>query len=174
MKIAIIGTRGIPARYGGFETCAEKISKYLAENGHKVLVSCRKHLYPDRPSVHPNIKLVYALSIRGKITDTFSHTFFSILAAIIWNPDVIFMFNAANSPLVIIAKICGKKVVLNVDGFEWKRRKWGFVGQTYLKFASFFSTIIADYLIADSMEIAGYYRSRFHRDPIFIPYGGDI
>lgn len=174
MKIAIIGTRGIPARYGGFETCAEKIAEYLAMRGHKILVTCRSYLYPDKPEIHQGIKLIYPACIRGKVTETFSHTFFSIIKTIIWNPDVILMFNAANSILATIAKIYKKKVVINVDGLEWKRKKWGFVGKTYFKFSSFFSVVIADYVIADSLEISRYYQSRFCRSTIFIPYGADI
>ncbi|MCM8764017.1 MAG: DUF1972 domain-containing protein [Candidatus Omnitrophica bacterium] len=174
MKIAIIGSRGIPPRYGGFETCAEKIALHLAEKGHRVLVTCRKYLYPDGPCRYNNIELSYPLSIKGKITDTFSHTFFSVLRAIVWNPDVILMFNAANSPLASIAKIYGKKIVINVDGFEWKRKKWGSAGKTYFRFASFFATIIADCIVTDSIEIARYYQSHFHRNSTYIPYGAEI
>ncbi|MCM8816107.1 MAG: DUF1972 domain-containing protein [Candidatus Omnitrophica bacterium] len=174
MKIAIIGTRGIPARYGGFETCAEKIAEYLANKGHKVLVSCRRYLYPDKPNIHPRIKLIYPISIRGKISDTFSHTFFSVLFTLSWSPDVILMFNAANSPIALFAKFFGKKVAINVDGLEWKRKKWGFMGKIYFKFASSFSTLIADSIIVDSIEIGRYYRSRFNKSSIFIPYGGEI
>lgn len=174
MKIAIIGTRGIPARYGGFETCAERIAEYFVQKGHKVLVTCRRHLYSEKPKFHNNILLSYPVCIKGKITETLSHTFFSILKAIMWNPDIILIFNAANSLLATIAKIYGKKIIINVDGLEWKRRKWGFAGKTYFKFASFFSTIIADSIIADSMKIAHYYQSRFHKESVFIPYGADL
>ncbi|MCM8821337.1 MAG: DUF1972 domain-containing protein [Candidatus Omnitrophica bacterium] len=174
MKIAIIGTRGIPPRYGGFETCAEKIALYLAEKGHRVFVTCRKYLYPDKPRRYKNIELSYPLSIKGKAADTFSHTFFSVFRAIIWNPDAILMFNAANSPLASIARIFRKKIIINVDGLEWKRKKWGFAGKTYFRFASFFATVIADYVVADSIEIARYYQSHFQKNPTYIPYGAEI
>ncbi len=174
MKIAIIGTRGIPARYGGFETCAERISEYLAERGHRVLVACRRHLYPDRPEIHSDIKLCYPFYIRGKSIETFSHTFFSIIRSIVWNPDIILIFNSANSPMALAARIYGKKVIINVDGFEWKRRKWSPAGRTYFKFASILSTVAATKIIADSRAVADYYRSRFRADPVYIPYGADI
>lgn len=174
MKIAIIGTRGIPARYGGFETCAEKISEYLAKKGHKILVTCRKYLYPDRPVFDENIRLIYLPSIKGKITDTFSHTFFSILAVLMCSPDVVLIFNSANSPLAMVLKLYGKKIVINVDGMEWKRRKWGIAGRLYFKFASLLSTVVADKIVADSQEIARYYQSVFHCESTYIPYGADI
>ncbi|MGB9641901.1 MAG: DUF1972 domain-containing protein [Candidatus Ratteibacteria bacterium] len=174
MKIAILGIRGIPARYGGFETCAEKIANYLGKKGHRIFVPCRKYLYPDKPSPGDNIQICFPFCIRGKITETFSHTFFSMLKTILWSPDVILLFNSANSPLAIIGKICGKKIIINVDGLEWKRQKWGFCGKSYFKFASFFSTIIADSIVADSQKIAEYYYSRFRRKSVYIPYGADI
>ncbi|HPP66846.1 MAG TPA: DUF1972 domain-containing protein, partial [bacterium] len=160
MKIAIIGIRGIPARYGGFETCAEKIAQYLAERGHKVLVACRRYLYPDMPQLHPNIKSYYPFCLKGKSIETFSHTFFSLVKTIVWNPDIILIFNSANSPIALAARLYRKKIAINVDGLEWKRKKWGFAGKTYFRFASFFSMIIADKIIADSRAIADYYRKR--------------
>ncbi len=174
MKIAIIGTRGIPARYGGFETCAERIAEYLAGNGHRILVTCRKYLYPDKPVLCDNIETCYPFCIRGKNTETLSHSFFSIIKVLMWNPDIVLIFNAANSPAAIIAKIFGKKIVINVDGLEWKRKKWGFAGKTYFRFASFLSTIVSDCVVADSLKIAEYYQSRFHVKPVYIPYGADI
>lgn len=171
MKIAIIGTRGIPARYGGFETCAEELSTGLVRKGHKVVVSCRKYLYPEKKKYYKGVKLVYTPSIRGKITDTFSHTFFSILRVLFENPDVILIFNAANSPLALIGKIYGKKIVINVDGLEWKRRKWGKAGKFYYKFCEFFSCIVADKIVSDAKAIKDYYRKKYKTDSVFIPYG---
>ncbi|MCM8815767.1 MAG: DUF1972 domain-containing protein, partial [Candidatus Omnitrophica bacterium] len=107
MKIAIVGTRGIPARYGGFETCAEQLSLGLVRKGHRVLVSCRRYLYPEKTSSYKGVELCYPFSIPGKITDTFSHTFFSIIIALLWAPDVILVFNSANSPLVLMPKVFG-------------------------------------------------------------------
>ena len=171
MKVAIIGTRGIPAKYGGFETCAEELSIGLVKKGHKVIVSCRRYLYPDKKKFYNGVKLVYPPSIRGKTTDTLSHTFFSILRVLIENPDVILVFNSANSPVALIGKIYGKKIVINVDGLEWKRRKWGKIGKLYYKFCELFSCIVADKIISDAMAIKDYYRRKFKTESVFIPYG---
>ena len=171
MKVAIIGTRGIPAKYGGFETCAEELSIGLVKKGHKVIVSCRRYLYPDKKKFYNGVKLVYPPSIRGKTTDTLSHTFFSILRVLIENPDVILVFNSANSPVALIGKIYGKKIVINVDGLEWKRRKWGKIGKLYYKFCELFSCIVADKIISDAMAIKDYYRRKYKIESVFIPYG---
>jgi len=171
MKVAIIGTRGIPAKYGGFETCAEELSIGLVKKGHKVIVSCRGYLYPEKKKFYKGVKLVYPPSIRGKITDTLSHTFFSILRVLIENPDVILVFNSANSPVALIGKIYGKKIVINVDGLEWKRKKWGKIGKLYYKFCELFSCIVADEIISDAMAIKDYYRRKYKIESVFIPYG---
>ena len=119
------------------------------------------------------VNLFFPPSIRGKITDTFSHTFFSLLYLIIFKPGVkrILVFNSANSPICLLPKIFGKRVFINVDGLEWKRAKWGPLARTYYRFAEFFSTLVADEIIADSREIKRYYLSRFGRSSVFIPYG---
>ena len=171
MKIAIIGTRGIPAKYGGFETCAEELSTRLVKKGHTVIVSCRRYLYPEKRKFYEGVKLYYPPSIPFKTTDTFSHTFFSIFKLFLFNPDITLIFNSANSPFALILKLFGKNVVINVDGLEWKRRKWGKTGKLYYKFAEFLSCIVADEIICDSREIQKYYLKKYGRRSVFIPYG---
>ncbi len=174
MKIAIVGTRGIPAKYGGFETCAEELSTGLVKRGHRVLVSCRRYLYKETPSHYRGVELCYPPSIPGKVTDTFSHTFFSILRVLVWAPDVILIFNSANSPLALLPRLFGKRVVINVDGLEWKRAKWGRVARLYYKFAEFFSTVAANIIVSDAITIKDYYLRKYKSDSVFIPYGAYI
>jgi glycosyltransferase involved in cell wall biosynthesis len=171
MKIAIIGTRGVPARYGGFETCAEELSVGLVNKGHKVIVTCRKYLYPEKVKCYKGVKLIHLPSIRGKFTDTFSHTFLSILRVLFESPDIILIFNSANSPFAIIGKISGKKIVINVDGLEWKRKKWNIIGKIYFKFCEILSCIFADTIVSDSKEIKKYYKRKYGKETIYIPYG---
>ncbi|MBN1445129.1 MAG: DUF1972 domain-containing protein [Candidatus Omnitrophica bacterium] len=171
MKIAIVGTRGIPAKYGGFETCAEELSVGLAKKGHKVLVSCRRYLYEGLPASYRDVGLCYPPSIPGKSTDTFSHTLFSMVRALLWSPDAILVFNSANSPLALLPKLLGKKTAINVDGLEWRRAKWGRAAKLYYKFAEFFSSIIADAVVSDAMAIKDYYLRKYGRESVYIPYG---
>jgi len=171
MRIAILGTRGIPARYGGFETCAEEISVRLVERGHEVIVYSRKGNYDDSLYYYKGVKLINLPSIKTKITDTFSHTLFSMIHVLFQGIDIIYVMNAANSPMCIIPKIFGKKVVINVDGLEWKRKKWGFVGRSYYLFAERLSTLLSTRIISDSMAIKKYYWEKYKTKSTFIAYG---
>jgi len=174
MKIAILGTRGIPAKYGGFETCAEEISVDLVKRGHEVIVYGRKGNHDDSLKHYKGVRLFHIPYIKGKITETFSNTFFSMLHVLTQRVNVIYVMNAANSPLCLIPKIFGKKVVINVDGLEWKRKKWGKFARKYYQFAEKLSTIFSNRIISDSLGIKEYYQKRYKTDSTFIAYGAQI
>lgn len=174
LKIAILGTRGVPANYGGFETCAEEVSVDLAKRGHDVTVYGRKGNYDDKLDVYKGVKLKHMPRIKGKITETFSNTFFGIMHALFGGYDIIYVMNAANAPLCFFPKILGKKVVINVDGLEWRRKKWGKVAKQYYQFAEWLSTKLSSRIISDSMGIKEYYLERYKTDSTFIAYGGNI
>lgn len=174
MKIAIIGTRGVPARYGGFETCAQELSTRLAQKGHKVIVYCRNSNSPDKPKEFNGVKLIHLPSIKTKIMDTFSHTFLSMIHILFQKVDVILVFNAANSPLCIIPGLFGKKIAINVDGLEWKRKKWGRIAKKYYQFAEYLATKVCNKIITDSRTIQKYYREKYNIESTFIAYGANI
>ena len=174
MRIAMIGTRGIPARYGGFETCVHEISTRLVERGHEVLVYCRTSNDPDRTKEYKGVQLIYAPSLKLKATDTFSHTFFSMIDVLRRKVDVIYVLNAANSPLCLFPRIFGKRIAINVDGLEWRRKKWGFIGRSYYQLAEKVATWFCQQIISDSQEIKRYYLDRYKTDSTFIAYGADI
>ncbi|MDD2898589.1 MAG: DUF1972 domain-containing protein [Desulfuromonadaceae bacterium] len=171
MKIALIGTRGVPANYGGFETFYEELGKRLAERGHEVTVYCRDSYYPEKLDEYLGIKLVYLPNLKKKSLDTLSHTLFSVLHAIRQPYDVYMVCNAANSPVLMIPWLLGKQIAINTDGLEWKRGKWGRVARTYYKICERISTILAHRVIADSRGIQSYYASEYNADTTFIPYG---
>jgi glycosyltransferase involved in cell wall biosynthesis len=174
LKIAILGTRGVPAKYGGFETCAEEVSVELAKRGHDVTVYGRKGNHDDSLSSFKGVKLKHMPRIKGKVTETFSNTFFSMMHAIVSGYDIIYVMNAANSPLCLFPLILGKKVVINVDGLEWRRKKWGYFAKQYYQFAEWLSTKFATRIISDSMGIKEYYLDRYKTDSTFIAYGASI
>ncbi len=171
MKIALIGTRGVPANYGGFETFYEELGKRLTERGHEVTVYCRKSYYPEKLDEFLGMKLVYLPNLKKKSLDTLSHTFFSILHAIRQPYDVYMVCNAANSPALLIPCLLGKRIAINTDGLEWKRGKWGKLARTYYKLSERISTILAHRVIADSHGIQDYYASEYNAATTFIPYG---
>src|SRR5258708_30713993 len=118
MKIAILGTRGIPSGYGGFETFAEELSSRLVKRGHQVRVYCRPHGVAHRPEgdLYRGVKLVFLPTIRHKYFDTVAHTFVSILHVLGGNEEVVLICNAANSIFSSIRRLYCKKTWVDVDG----------------------------------------------------------
>lgn len=171
MKIAFIGTRGIPARYGGFETCAEEIAKRLAKKGHEVWVYGRSGYYPHQDTMYEAIHLVYLREIRAKFFETFLHTGLSLLHALARRFDVLMVFNVANSPWLLIPLALGKKTVVHVDGLEWMRPKWHGLGRRYYQWAERLAVRLPLPLISDSQEIRKYFRERYGRETRYISYG---
>ena len=174
MKIALIGTRGVPANYGGFETCVEELGKRLVERGHSVTVYCRKNSYNERPPQYLGMDLIYLPSFRLKVFETLSHTTLSMFHAITQSYNILMVFNAANSPTLLIPRMVGKKIAINTDGLEWKRGKWGKWGRRYYKIAEWLSTKLADRLVSDSRAIQNYYRKTYGAESTYIAYGAYI
>lgn len=174
MKIALVGTRGIPAHYGGFETCAEELSKRLVKRGHEVWVYGRSGYYKIKRKEYLGIKLKYIPAFKIKILDTLSHTFLSLLHTLSKNFDIILVFNYGNSPLLILSEILCKHVLLHMDGLEWRREKWKGFGEKYYKFAEWLSTKLAVDLIVDSKSIKEYFKKKYGESTHFIPYGADL
>jgi glycosyltransferase involved in cell wall biosynthesis len=174
MNIALIGTRGVPANYGGFETCAEEIAVALAAKGHEVTVYCRFGNAPGNPEAFKGVSLKYVPSIDTKILGTFSHAFFSLAHAVFTPYDILMVFNAGNSPLCMLPKLFFKKLAINVDGLEWKRKKWGWFAKQYYQFAEYLSTKFGDRIVSDSLAIQRYYQDRYKTKSTFIAYGAHI
>jgi hypothetical protein len=121
MKIALLGTRGIPASYGGFETFAEELSRRLVERGHQVTVYGRNR-HASRKYL--GVDLQYLPTIRHKYFDTLTHSFLSTLHLLLHRHDVALYCNAANAIFTWMPRVFGMPVALNVDGLERKRKKW--------------------------------------------------
>jgi glycosyltransferase involved in cell wall biosynthesis len=189
MRIAMIGTRGVPARYGGFETCVEEVGLRLAKLGHEVVVYCRRPETPQgsgspefgaEPDLDPGVseylgmRLVHLPALRRKTLETLSHTALSVAHADLHRPDVAFVFNAANALLLPFLRLRGIPVVTHVDGLEWKRAKWSGLGQRYYRAAEALAVRWSDALIADAAGIQDYYTERFAVSTDYIPYGAPI
>ena len=134
MQIALLGTRGVPARYGGFETAAEEIGRRLAERGHDVVVYCRN---PGQTrDEYLGMRLVNLPAVRQRAAETLSHTMLSVGHAIAReHPDVAIVFNAANAPFLPALRLARIPVAVHVDGLEWKRAKWGVRASGYYRWA---------------------------------------
>jgi glycosyltransferase involved in cell wall biosynthesis len=175
LRIALLGTRGVPASYGGFETCAEEVSVGLAARGHDVTVYCRHGNAPGDPAEYRGVRLRYVPHIEHKVTGTMSHTIAATADALRREFDVLLYFNAANALPALWARATSHvPIVLNVDGLEWRRRKWGRLGRTYYQFAEWLSTKVANRIISDSMAIQQYYEQRWKTPSTFVAYGARV
>lgn len=174
MKIAMIGTRGIPASYGGFETCAEELGARLVARGHDVTVYCRAHHIAYAEPFYRGIRLVKLPTIANKYLDTITHTTLSTLHALGQSYDVVLMFIAGNSPVSFVPRLAGQRVVLNVDGLDWKRQKWPPPAKKYIQFAEWLATKLPDVVVTDSIRVQEYYRERWNAETTYIAYGADV
>jgi glycosyltransferase involved in cell wall biosynthesis len=172
MKIAILGTRGIPASYSGFETAVEQLASRLTARGHEVTVYCRSHVVdPSLPS-YKGAQLVHLRTVQNKYLDTFVHTFLSAIhTARVTKPDVALFFIAGNSPLCLITRWASIPAVINVDGLDSDRRKWPALAKAYLRFAERTAPRWADTAITDSHAVAEIFERRYGRRIGVVPYG---
>lgn len=174
MKIAILGTRGIPANYGGFETFAEQLSTRLVARGHAVTVYGRKHYSSSETRSYQGVKLVVLPTIRHKYFDTVIHTFLSVLHAIFFRYDIILICNAANSIFALLPRLFGTPTLVNVDGLERKRKKWNWLGRKYYLVSEWLSTFLPTAIVTDAQVIQDYYATCYHKDSAMIAYGADV
>lgn len=174
MKIAIMGIRGIPANYGGFETFAEYLSVGLVERGHDVTVYGRSHNIKHKGKFYRGVRLVILPTIRHKYFDTVAHTLLCVLHALKERYDVILICNSANAIFSWIPRIVGTPVALNVDGLEWKRAKWNALGKAFYKISERLATFLPTEIVTDARDIEKYYLDRYGKRSTFIPYGTPI
>ena len=171
MKIAIIGTRGIPANYGGFETFAEECAARLTMRGHHVTVYGRSHYVPKSLRTYRGIRLVTLPTLRFKYLDTVAHTLLAIVHSLFGRFQVILICNAANSIYSWLPRLFGTPVVVNVDGIERLRRKWNRLGRAYYRLSEYLSTRLPNVIVTDARVIEQYYRERYGAVSVYIPYG---
>lgn len=171
--VAILGTRGIPANYGGFETFAERLALYFVGEGIPVTVYCRRHHATASHEWH-GVRLVTLPTIRSKYFDTVLHTFLSTVHLLARSRvRHVILCNAANAPALPLLRLAGRRVVMNVDGLEWRRGKWGIAGRSWYRLGEWLSVRWSSVLVTDAEEVRTYYRVRHDADSVMIPYGAD-
>ena len=174
MKIAIMGIRGIPANYGGFETFAEELSSRLVEKGHDVTVYGRSNNIKYKGEYYKGVRLKILPTISHKYFDTVAHTFLCVLHSLKERYDAILICNSANAIFSWIPRLVGTPVALNVDGLEWKRAKWNILGKNFYKFSEYLATFLPNIIVTDAREIEKYYLNKFGKPSVYIPYGTPI
>jgi glycosyltransferase involved in cell wall biosynthesis len=168
MRIALLGTRGIPANYGGFETFAEELSVRLVERGHEVTVYCRE---PYTETEYRGVKLRYLPTIRHKYFETIAHTGVSTLDVLFHRFDVLLYCNAANAVFTLWPRLLGMPTALNVDGVERRRKKWNLVAKSWYLLSEWLATWCCTTVITDAERIREYYLERYGKGSTFIAYG---
>ena len=171
MRFAIVGTRGIPARYGGFETFAEELSTRLVARGHQVTVYCRER--NSEPS-YRGVRLQYLPTIRHKYFDTLAHTLLSTLHLLGSRYDALLFCNAANAIFTWMPRLLGMPVALNVDGLERHRKKWNVLAKAWYRVSERLATWMPNAVVTDAQAIAQYYHEKYRRDSVMIPYGAEL
>jgi glycosyltransferase involved in cell wall biosynthesis len=174
MKIAIMGIRGIPANYGGFETFAEELSTRLVLKGHDVTVYGRSNIIDYPHQFYHGVRLIILPTITHKYFDTVFHTLLATIHSLFMKFDVILLCNAANSLFSFMPRLMGIEVCLNVDGIERKRAKWNVLGKLWYRIGEVLATLFPSVVVTDSRVIQNYYQTTYHKDSMFIAYGAPI
>jgi glycosyltransferase involved in cell wall biosynthesis len=167
----MLGTRGIPANYGGFEKFLEELSVRLVKRGHEVTVYGRSNYIRVPERIYRGVRLVVLPNIMHKYLDTPVNTLLATLHAVSRKYDVFLYCNSANVLCALLPRILGMRVVLNVDGLEWKRAKWSVFGKTVYKLSEFLATFIPNCVVTDAKEVQEYYRKKFNKTTLCIAYG---
>ena len=171
MRVAFIGTRGVPANYSGFETCVEQVGRRMVERGHEVVVFCRSGHHTDRPAAYLGMELVYLPAVRQKHLETLSHTALSSLR--LDARTAVVCMGVGNAPVVRLIEARGRRTVFNVDGADWQRRKWGRFASWYLRRSERLAARGRSLIVADAKVVQDYYRERYGRDTVLVAYGAN-
>lgn len=174
LHVAIIGSRGYPIVYSGYETFVKELSERMVQQNIKVTVYCHAHLFPQKPKQQNGVNLVYIPTLVSKSFSQLIHSFQCFIHAGFSNADVLLVVNAANGPFGLIAKLFRKKATINVDGIEWRRPKWKGLGAKYFKFAAWASTKFYPVVITDAFAMQEVYEKTFQCKSKVIAYGATI
>jgi len=169
--VAFLGCRGVPARYSGFETLVEELGARLAKRGHAVTVYNRSHFYPERPATYRGMRIAYLPSIRTKSFETITHTLLAVIHAAVRKFDVVYLCGVGNAALAGILKLSGSRVIVNVDGDDFRRLKWHPFARWWLKQSEEWATQLSDVVIADNRTVVDRYERDYGFKTKYLSYG---
>jgi glycosyltransferase involved in cell wall biosynthesis len=175
LRIAILGSRGYPQTYSGYEVFVRELAPRLVSRGHEVIVYCRRGLFKERPKYYRGVRLVYVPNIETKDLGTFTHTLLSMFDVLFRPVDIALVVNISNAFHCIIPRLFGKRVAINVDGLDWKRDKWGPLAKKYFYWnARSVGRICPKGVITDAQEMRRIYLEEFNTPSACIAYGADL
>jgi glycosyltransferase involved in cell wall biosynthesis len=173
LKISIIGSRGYPYVYSGYETLVKNIGERMVTGGAQVTVYCHSYLFDQKPKELNGIHLKYIPTIKSKSLSQPIHSFLAFWHAAFSNADVVLVLNVSNGPFGIITRLFKKPTLINVDGLEWMRPKWKGFGAIYFKWAAKMAVRFMDLIVTDAVAMQTIYKSEFNTDSVVITYGAD-
>ena len=174
MKIAYLNTMGIPARYRGFETCVEELSERLVQKGHDITVYCASRS-PSKQSLYKGVNLIYLPWTSNKFVDYPRRSLLSTLDGMSRDFDILHYYGTDSSIFTILPRILSrKKVVMSLDGLPWNRSSYPRWARKALQLTSWPSLYLPHVTTIDSMTAGEWYRNRFGKAPIFVPYGTKV
>lgn len=180
-SVGILGTRGVPARYGGFETFAEHLSVGLAQKGHEVYVYCPKYQDYKEPT-YEGVQLVFIKNFeylfKGRIPRAVCNLIYDIVSLLHAcrrsGATHVYMLGYSAGPFLLLPRLFGKKIIVNPDGLEWKSTRWGFLARSWLYFCEFLSARCSNHLVGDAQPITDRF-TRIYKAPITtIEYGTEL
>jgi glycosyltransferase involved in cell wall biosynthesis len=173
-SVAIIGTRGYPSYYGGFETAVRQLAPYLAQHGWDVTVYGRRGAtHDDDLDRDARVKTPVTWGVETKSISTLSYGLSASVDAARKKPDVALVMNVANGYFLPLLRARGIPTLVNVDGIEWDRAKWGKIAKTVFHLGARLTAKYGTRLVHDSREIGLRWRQEFGVEGEFIPYGGN-
>ena len=173
LKISIIGSRGYPYVYSGYETLVKNIGERMVTGGVQVTVYCHSYLFDQKPKQLNGINLKYIPTIKSKSLSQPIHSFLAFWHAAFSNADVVLVLNVSNGPFGIITRLFKKPTLINVDGLEWMRPKWKGFGAIYFKWAAKMAVRFMDLIVTDAVAMQTIYKNEFKTDSVVITYGAD-
>jgi glycosyltransferase involved in cell wall biosynthesis len=171
MRVAFIGSRGVPASYSGFETCVEQVGRRMVERGHDVVVFCRSNHYTEHRPSYLGMQLRYLPSVHQKHLETLSHTALSAMR--LRRGTAIVCMGVGNAPVVRYLELLGRRVIFNVDGADWQRDKWGRLASWYLRTCEGLAARGKSAVVADAEAVQRYYKQDYGRDTELVRYGAN-
>ena len=171
-KVSVVGTVGIPACYGGFESLVENLTKYASDEV-SYQVFCSAKSYSEQQSKHNGAELTY-LSLNANGIQSVPYDILSLIKCLSLKPDITVILGVSGCLFLPVYRLFSKsKVVTNIDGLEWKRDKWGKVAKKFLKFSESMAVKYSDVIVADNQAIGDYVMEEYGRENVIIAYGGD-
>ncbi|HEX4086272.1 MAG TPA: glycosyltransferase [Chthoniobacteraceae bacterium] len=174
LRIAFIGTRGVPASYSGFETFVEQLGARLVDRGHEVVVFNRYPFVPLRGKYYRGMRIIRLRTIQKKSLDTLVHTFLSCLLLPLVRPDVVYICGVGNAIFCAMVRLLGIPVLINVDGEDWARKKWSGFAVKWLRSSEAWAARLATVVIADAKIIQERYQRIYKRETVLLPYGSNV